>query len=58
MPPTGFVKSHQLATDLLVGQEQTGIHVLTHMRTDTEVSCKRKSPFLGKDSSLKINITA
>jgi hypothetical protein len=29
MPLTGFVKSNQLATDVLVGQEQTGMHVLT-----------------------------
>jgi hypothetical protein len=33
IPLTGFVKSHQLATDLLVLQEQTGIHVLTHALT-------------------------
>ena len=41
MPLTDFVKSHQLATyflisiatDLLVGQEQTGTHIRTHALT-------------------------
>jgi len=55
MPLTGFVKSHRLATDLLVGQEQTGIHARTHSTQMLVVKDNHVS--LEKDSSLKINIT-